>query len=233
MIDLPKISKDDKDKLLKKLGINFEQVTKDVDDTRKLLITSSDYETIITNLDIEHDFSNYKRLLEYRLLVGLLYLDLLTSVRIYLKADFRYEELYSTRQVNVIITEGFKQIYHFNGVGRKKTFWANDIKKIIDKDLIGLKSEYDTLTIKIEDYSSKFLNDKSIKEKRDLSVHYDEKPSKVFDMMIKLDISVVYPYMLQFVDILKDMFEFTNKIVFSYNEKTKNESELIKNEFNK
>jgi hypothetical protein len=233
MNDFPEISKEKREKINNDLGETLAQIIKDVDASRKLIIQANLYEEKSKEINISLDFSSYKRLIEYRLLVGLLYIDLLTLVRVYLKAQYKYEELFSLRQINVILTEGLKKIYHFNENNRKKTFWSNDIKLIIENDLPDLKSDYDSLTSKIDEYTSIFMIDKSIKTSRDLSVHYDENPSVVYDMITNLDTKRVYSYMLPFVDLLKDMFDFTNKILKSYSIKDKRESEETEKEFDR
>lgn len=219
------ISKERKEQINKALGVTLEQIIKDLDDSRKLLRLANLYESKSSQLEITIDFSSQKRLIEYRLLIGLLYVDLLTLVRLYLKAEYRYEELFSLRQINVILTEGLKKIYHFNKKDRKNTFWAKDIKSIIENELPNLELNYNSLTSKINEYISIFSTDKSIKNQRDLSVHYDENPSRVYDMIIKLDTDKIYSYMLPFVDLLKDMFEFTHNILSCYSEKINRETE--------
>jgi len=57
-----------------------------------------------------------------------------------------------------------------------------------------------------------------------LSIHYgktakDKNPVKVYDMIIKVDIEDTFQRLIPFLDILNDMFMFTNLMVVEYNKK--------------
>ena len=103
------ISKTTNDKLAQVLELRLDEYTKAVDLFRNLLKKVERLEKALPNLDLETHFFKYKRLLEYQLLLGFINLDLITSIRIYLKAEFKYESSFSARQVHVIITEGLKE----------------------------------------------------------------------------------------------------------------------------
>lgn len=93
---------------------------------------------------------------------------------------------------------------------RNKSYWYEDIRVIINESLTELKTGYDFHTKKLDDYFTE--NFKAIKEQRDLSVHYDRKASKVYDMMIGLDVEGTFKKLAPFLEILTEMFSFTEKM---------------------
>lgn len=236
MKDTP-MTEETKTKILKNTESKIIETTKIIDEVRRLLKTTGDIHIFMSQKNIPINLDNLKSLLEYRMLMGLLILDLASAMRIYLNAKFRYEELFSARQIIVIINEGFKKIYNFinknmEGVEitkhRKDSYWIRNIGAIIERDLPHLQKEYDYLTVELENCLK--LNFDVIREQRDLSIHYDKNPAKVYDMLLKLDIEETFKKMIPFLDILNKMFNFTDQLVYGYKEKT--HAEKKKHEMN-
>lgn len=211
-----------KSKLLESTELGIEHVSKSVDEVRSLIKKVK----LLTNLMTENEvsikdriFEHIEKLSEYRLLIGLIYLDLASAIRAHLNSKYTHEKLLSIRQIIVAINEGYKQIYNFVKVNesgdsvtkyRKKSYWYEDIRVIIDESVTELKPEYDSLTKKLEDYFDE--NFKAIKEQRDLSVHYDRKASKVYDMIIQLDVEETFQKLSPFLAIITNMFRFTERM---------------------
>jgi len=221
------MTEETKTKILKNTESKITETTKIVDELRRLQKTTEDIQLFMSQKNIHIKLDNLKSLLKYRMLIGLLILDLASAMRIYLNAKFKYEELFSARQIIVIINEGFKKIYNFiekNEKGeeitkyRKDSYWIKNIGAIIESDLPHLQNEYDSLTAELENCLK--LNFDVIREQRDLSIHYDKNPAKVYDMLLKLNIEETFKKMIPFLDILNKMFKFTDQLVFGYKEKT-------------
>lgn len=181
-------------------------------------------------------FGNIQKLLEYRMLIALIYLDLASSMRAYLKSKYAYEERFSIRQVIVTINEGYKQIYNFVRVNengdlvtkhRNKSYWYEDMRVIIIESLPELKADYDSLTKELDDYFTD--NFEAIKEQRDLSVHYDRKASKVYDMIAGLEVEGTIKKLSPFLNILTKMFRFTEKIASISEVNERQEIAVMKN----
>lgn len=181
----------------------------------------------------EGERHHLRRLSEYTLLVGLIYLDISTAFRIYLNAKERYEVIYSTKQLLITINEGYKKIYNYlsyeNGIPvpnkRNQSYWVKDIGKLINTELPELISEYNDITKELDEYDDQEL--KNMTKPRNLSIHYDDVASKVYDMLINLDIETLTIKALPFILILNHMFQFSNKILIKYNtliESRKNDS---------
>lgn len=172
------------------------------------------------NINSENEtFETMEKMLEYRMLIGIIFLDLASATRAHLNSKYTYEKLYSMRQIIVIIDEGYKQIYNFvrkneNGdfitKDRNKSFWYKDIRNVVANSLPELTNEYNRLTLKLEKYFDD--NFSFVKEQRDLSVHYDKIASKVYDMIVGLNVEQIFMKMSPFLGILTEMFRFTEKM---------------------
>jgi len=216
------MTKETKTKLIDSTELALDYVAKSVDEVRSFIKKVE----LMTSFMKEHDidpedgiFENLEKLLEYRMLIGLIFLDLASATRAHLNSKYTYEKLFSLRQIIVIINEGYKQIYNFVKLGengdsitkyRNKSFWYKDIGTIVNNSLPELSEEYNSLTKKLDDYFNE--NFPSIKKQRDLSVHYDKKASKVYDMSVNLNIEETFKKMSPFLEILTGMFRFTEKM---------------------
>lgn len=177
-----------------------------------------------------------KNLLEYRLFIGILTLDLCTATLIYLRANFQYERLYSARQIVIIISEGYKKIYNFvseNKEGdlvtkyRNNSFWIKEIGHVIKFDLPNYQTQYKLITEQLDKYLE--VNFETLKTTRDLSIHYDKEPIKVYNMLSELNIEETFKKMIPFLNILNEMFAFTAELNQGY----LNKSENVKKQNNK
>ncbi|HSV87228.1 MAG TPA: hypothetical protein VLH61_01145 [Bacteroidales bacterium] len=227
------MTKETEAKLIDNTEKSIEYVSKAIDEVRGFLRKKAKAMEFLEshNINTENEtFETMEKMLEYRMLIGIIFLDLASATRAHLNSKFTYEKLFSMRQIIVIINEGYKQIYNFvreneNGDlitrDRNKSFWHKDIRNVVTNALPELTNEYDNLTQKLE----KYFNDNfsSIKEQRDLSVHYDKVASKVYDMSVGLNVEQTFLKMSPFLGILTEMFRFTEKmaLIASIKEKQK------------
>ncbi|MDO8886924.1 hypothetical protein [Candidatus Oleimmundimicrobium sp.] len=221
-------------KLLESTELGIEHASKSVDEVRSFIKKVKLMTKFMADSEFNVEdkiFDNIEKLLEYRMLIGLIYLDLASAMRAHLNSKYTYEQLLSIRQIIVTINEGYKQIYNFVKVNehgdavtkyRKKSYWYQDIQVIINESIIELKPEYDSLTKKLDDYFDE--NFEAIKEQRNLSIHYDRKASKVYDMIIDLEVEETFKKLSPFLAIITEMFRFTEKMasISKVNEKQKN-----------
>jgi len=228
------MTEETKSKLIESTELGIEHVSKSVDEVRSFIKKVKLMTDFIAESEFNIEdkiFDNIEKLLEYRLLIGLIYLDLASAMRAHLNSKYNYEKLLSIRQIIVTINEGYKQIYNFTKINergdtvtkyRKKSYWYEDIRVIINESIIELKPEYDSLTKKLDDYFDE--NFEAIKEQRDLSVHYDRKASKVYDMIVSLDVENTFKKLSPFLAITTEMFRFTEKMasISKVKEKQKN-----------
>ncbi len=218
------MTKETEAKLIDNTEKSIEYVSKAIDEVRGFLRKKEKAMEFLEshNINTENEtFETMEKMLEYRLLIGIIFLDLASATRAHLNSKFTYEKLFSMRQIIVIINEGYKQIYNFvrrnkNGdlitKDRNKSFWHKDIRNVVTNSLPELTKEYDNLTQKLEEYFND--NFSSIKEQRVLFVHYDKVASKVYDMIVGLNVEQTFLKMSPFLGILTEMFRFTEKMTF-------------------
>lgn len=187
-------------------------------------------EKICSDNELIISLGGLKNLLEYRLFIGILTLDLCTATLIYLRAKFHYEGLYSARQIVIIISEGYKKIYNFvskNKEGdlitkyRNNSFWIKEIGYIIKSDLPNYQPQYELITEQLDKYLE--VNFEALKTIRDLSIHYDKDPIKVYNMLSQLHIEETFEKVVPFLNILNEMFAFTGELNLGYLGKSENE----------
>lgn len=204
---------------------NFDFYTKLVDSVRRsvaMLDRTEEY-MLKNNHAIPESNHHLRRISEYTMLLGLVWLDITAGFRIYLNAKENYETIYSTKQLLITINEGFKQIYNYVSIdsnGNPKTkprnhsFWVKDIGTIVNDQLVHLSAEYLEITAELDLYDDDEL--KHMRGPRNLFVHYDPEPSKVYDELINLDIEKISIKMLPFMKILSKMVLFGRKVLEQY-----------------
>jgi len=218
------ITKETEAKLIENIEKSIEYISKAIDQVRGFLQKKAKVMEFLEshNINTENEtFETMEKMLEYRMLIGIIFLDLASATRAHLNSKYTYEKFYSLRQIIVIINEGYRQIYNFvrkneNGDlktrDRNNSFWYKDIRNVVANSLPEMTNEYNRLTQKLEKYFED--NFSSIKEQRDLSVHYDKIASKVYDMTVGLNVEQTFLKMSPFLGILNEMFRFTEKMAF-------------------
>jgi hypothetical protein len=225
------MTKETEAKLIESTELSIDYIAKAIDEVRSFIKKMKTMQKFMEEHDIDSEnetIVGMEKMLEYRMLIGIVFLDLASATRAHLQSKFTYEKLFSLRQIIVIINEGYKQMYNFvrlNDNGdlitrdRNKSFWYKDIGNVIEISLPELNAEYNNLTQKLEKYYND--NFSSIKEQRDLSVHYDKEASKVYDMTVGLNVEDTFLKMSPFLGILTDMFRFTEKMAMTSSIKEK------------
>lgn len=220
------ISEESKDILSKETFLNIQVFSKVIDDIRRSIqvinINCSNLKKIDESFETSKETLSLIRLSEYRLLVGLIWLDIASALRVYLKAELKYEVIYSSKHLIITISEGYKKIYNFinldngkeNFKNRNNSFWIKDIGTLITNSLISLQPQYNDITIDLNNYLKEHFDD--IKINRDYFVHYDNEPSKVYDSLTSLDIEAVFQKVIPYINILTKMFEFTKQILIEF-----------------
>lgn len=224
------MTEETKKKLLSSVEDRLNRLTTEVDRLNKTYATLTLSQKFIDKEGLDVNFTGIKKLLDYRLFIGILTLDLCTAMLIYLRAKFQYEGIYSSRQIIVIISEGYKKIYNFvqeNEQGdlikknRNNSFWIKEIGYIITNELPQYQDSYNRLTEQLDNYLS--INFNVLKSQRDLSIHYDKEPIKVYDMISKINIEETFNKLSPFLNILNEMFVFTSELNEGFLEKTETE----------
>jgi len=75
-------------------------------------------------------------------------------------------------------------------------------------------------SIIVEELRKAVLNFEILKMQKDLPIHYDKEPIKVYGMITKLDIEESFKKLIPFLGILNDLFAFTHQLAFGFQKKT-------------
>jgi len=220
-----KISEATKESLQKETLSNIETLTSLVDSIRNgiYMIDKTENFSRERNIGIPDENHHLRRFSEYSMLLGLIWLDITTAFRVYLNAKENYETIYATKQLVIIINEGFKKIYNYVGIddkgnpltrARNDSFWIKDVGGLVTKELPYLCDDYDQITLLLDSYDDQELKD--LKEPRNLFVHYDDEPSKVYDFLKNLDIEKITIKTIPFMDILSKMVNFGHTLQIAY-----------------
>lgn len=162
---------------------------------------------------------NIKRLTEYYMLITIFHLDLSVIINLFLNGKSEYEKLFALKQGMVIINEGYKKIFNFviikndgsfNYSQRNQSFWNKEIRQISNR-YPQLSTEFELITNQLDDYYK--ISFDSIKEIRDLTVHYDKEPVKFNQMLISLDTETIFVKLTGFVKILSRMYLFISLVM--------------------
>jgi hypothetical protein len=151
-----------------------------------------------------------KGILKTQLALCFINLDLCAAYRQYLSTDTstNYEKRQAITKINIVMSEGYKKIYGFKEQQKQKSFWISQIKTTVV--LLGIgDTEFD----RIEGILSDFEFDKIInQDMRNLSIHYDEDPLKVYNMLSSLSAEEVIDRCINFLVILAEVFRFVSKL---------------------
>lgn len=171
---------------------------------------SADYcATILTSIERRPETNlimALKGVLRTQLMLCYINLDLCAAYRQYLSTDTstNYENRQAMTKINVVMSEGYKKIYGFGGSQQKKSFWVSQIKVAIDY-LGSHADEYNRIEVLLKDMANdNVLN----KEMRDLAIHYDDDPLKVYKMLSDLSAEEVTSRCNKFFGILAEVTKF-------------------------
>ena len=216
-----------KSNLVTNVETRLVELSSEIDKLGTLFNQLETYQKFLEEQKISNPFEGLRNLLNFRIIIGIINLDLCSATLIYLRGKFQYESISASRQMIVVINEGYKKIYNFimksekgdeNSKYRNNSFWIKEIGQIINSHLPECKQHYDDITKKLDNYLN--VNFEILKAQRDLSVHYDKEPMKVYKMLVELDIEDSFKKLIPFLDILNEIFAFTQLLADGFRKKT-------------
>ena len=146
-------------------------------------------------------------ILETRLTINYIELDFCASYCQYLSAKTNYEQRFACKGINTILSEGYKKLYGFTA--KEDSFWKKQIKFAVEQQP-ELHEEYLRITNDLESLQTKEVFNK---EMRDISVHYDFDPRKVYQMLANISAEEVVRRYIEFALILKEIRNFLLKLI--------------------
>ena len=160
----------------------------------------------------ETNYIALKGILRTQLMLCYINLDLCSAYRQYLSTDMstNYENRQAMTKINVVMSEGYKKIYGFGESQHKKSFWVSQIKVAVDC-FDALADEYN----RIEGLLKDMANDNVLnKEMRDLTIHYDGDPLRVYNMLLDLSAEEVISRCNKFFEILAEVTKFVWTLIY-------------------
>lgn len=157
-----------------------------------------------------NEFNALKGVLNTSLLIDFINLDLCSAFRQYVSTELsaKYDKRQAMTKINIVMSEGYKKIYGFGEKQRGNSYWAQQIKTVVDF-LGGLDKEYKAIETELIAFGdNNILN----KDMRNLAVHYDESPMKVYKMLLKLDAEEVSKRCIEFYNLINSIREFIHQL---------------------
>jgi len=198
---------------------DFEKYIISIEKTIKFLKSNTDSNSSIATID---NLIELRKVIEYNIFITILHLDLSVIVNVFVNGKTEYEKLFSLKQGIVVINEGYKKIYNFVKVEengdfdyseRLKSFWYRNIKKSVTM-FPSLIQDYEVITNELEDFYNKHFE--SVKNIRNLTVHYDKEPLKYYEMLKSLDTEQIFAKFTGFINIISKMYKFTKLLLTEF-----------------
>ena len=167
-------------------------------------------------------------ILKTSLMLDFINLDLCAAYRQYLSTELsaKYEKRQAMNKINIVMSEGFKKIYGFESKGdkqRKKSFWRVQIKTTVDY-LGRFNEEYNEIEEKLKEIANSGVFNR---EMRNLAVHYDVDPMKVYKMLSELDGEEVTRRCRDFYTLLNRVAKFVVQLSCAMASKVSCSSQII------
>lgn len=214
-----KISKNTHGELKKLIDLNIEvslQLVDKIESTIcKIRSEIENNKKSYENLQNALDLKKLLRLNEFSLLLNLIALDLFCSFKIYINSVSKIEGIFSAKILILTVNEASKKIFHF-GKYRKKSIWGKDVEELVNELFPNALPEYSRINRMIDNLDEIF-KEFNWEDKRNLIVHYDDNPSKVYSMLLKLDIEEVSKRVIPFLKVKIEMIKFSQILLDDYN----------------
>lgn len=153
--------------------------------------------------------------------VFFIYLDLASTVRAYLSSESYLEKQFNLRRINIIVYEGFKHLYGYNGCDYIKSFWYKNTNEVLKESTN--TAQLDTLAITEHNFKKISLdNDINDARLRECFVHYRYKERDnvitLFHALIKSNPLIEMNKSLKLLNILPKLLAvITESMSFKHN----------------
>jgi len=161
------------------------------------------------NLILTNDFED---ILDLGMLIALVFTDLCVCINHYFNAKYKYEAMYSLRQINVIMIEGYKKIYGFNDK-INNSLWISKIKPLVEKEYDQLNKEFNSILSDIQEIGSNGTLNNVF---RNISIHYDIEPIKVYETFVNIkieDVSSNFKNVIPYISLFGKMHHFMKQLI--------------------
>lgn len=167
-------------------------------------------------------------MLEIKAFVITIQLDISTFLRADFRAKHPCEKRINLKYVNVAILEGYK---YMRGFGKDAKYGKLSILERIRQASNDNELGDDILVLKnsLDDFL-KLCNNPSDKTNRDLALHYDQDPLKVYDFLEQISEETEANRVIKWFDVLNSAFKITQKYIEKYESimpKSQTETSLV------
>lgn len=153
-------------------------------------------------------------LCELKAFVCTVKLDICTFLRADLRAKHPCEKRINLKYINVVIQEGYKYLCGF-GKDRKNSKWLK-FKEIAGKiDNTALNADIAVLDKTLLNFEEKNIP-LSEKDNRDLALHYDKNPLRVYDFLLNISEETEAKKVINFLPLLDCLYIITSKYIRQY-----------------
>lgn len=141
-------------------------------------------------------------------------LDISTFLRANIRSSSNPEKRYNLKHINVITIEGYSYLFGFKK-DRTNALWEivkKSTERINDAELI---KDIDNIEQQAKEFEIAYAQQED-RDKRNLSIHYDSDPKKVYDLLSQISEEYETRRAIGFLKILDDITLFISKYIQKY-----------------
>lgn len=166
-------------------------------------------ELVVRSLMNEHTPELYVLTQDMQNGIKFILIDIGTSLKAECSVNNVYEKRFYLKNIMASISEGYKLIFNFGPVLRKKSLWSKLLKKVCEDCNMELVTEGKDIERRLIEFGENEID----KDLRDLTLHYDDKMIKVYQKTILINSEEdVIKKVNDFMGILKDIMIFSNNV---------------------
>lgn len=135
-----------------------------------------------------------------------IYLDVCAAFRTYIGGLSNYEQRFAVKQLYVILNEGFKRIFGFDGnKTRRESIWNTYFGIYVTDKNLQIKKAYETLTKYLNDFNDEIIFDKSARSR---GAHYTDDYKTIYSFLSNLNAESVTAGATHFMQLMEEVRKF-------------------------
>ena len=186
--------------------------------TINAMYVSAKYESLVLSTMAESSF--FKNIVELKLSIHLMFIDIFTEEKYMLIADNEYMKRFHMKCIKTSLTEAYKGLFGWRK--KSRSMWGVLEYHLLDKRYDEIRVEYKKIKTNLDMLGTKY----DFKEVRDQTVHYSEDIINMYEVMYEQSSEdEVLRTINTYIDVFHSMLLFCDKIV-------KNENVLCSSKIN-
>lgn len=159
------------------------------------------------SVHIKNNLYSLKVLLNLNMIISIINYDLKCTYTTALEKDGKPETLFYARQLLQVVRESYRAIFGLN----KDSEYLRTTESVIKNYFPERLNEYTGLIVQVRKFDSQISK---IKEIRNISIHYDQDPLKVYKMLNDIDINDTFIKFNPYIKSLHQVNDFINRLIF-------------------